>query len=116
MNRTFSGTRFLKLFQIISASSILIAVLALLASKYSLPVAFSSYERKQQYCYDKYWNVSMPTYASCFRREADYWSFWIQVEEKSPRILVAVLGINLLGFGLYRFLFPRSHRSLHAEA
>jgi len=108
MNRTFSEERLLRLIQIIAISSILVAILTVLVSKAYLPTVFNSYEKKQQYCYTKHWNIDYHhIYLSCFSEEKDHWLFWLRVEEESPKIVAVVLGVNLIGFGIYRFLFPK---------
>ncbi|MBI2621993.1 MAG: hypothetical protein HYW63_05120 [Candidatus Levybacteria bacterium] len=109
MNRTFSRERFLKLIQVIAiSSSIIVALIVLISKLYSSPV-FDNYASKIEYCKSK--DLNNYQYVSCYEKEKQKWLFWRKIEEESPRIAIIVLTVYMVGFGLYRFLFPKIQKN-----
>ncbi|MCL4354057.1 hypothetical protein M1349_01130 [Patescibacteria group bacterium] len=59
------------------------------------------------YCYSKYSDKYHYQISSCFEKERNNWQFLLMMDEKTPKVAITIIGINIIGFGIYRYLFPK---------
>ncbi len=111
MARHFSRIRFRKLIKNlllgITAISIFVAIFSQVYSG-----VYKIYEAKVKYCDEEYKDEYMYVKRECYNPEQKIYRIWLDVQDKSPKVAVATVVIDIVILGLYGYLFPKSKKNI----
>lgn len=107
MKRKFSAYRFTKLIKTLAIFLTLTSIFLTIFSQYYARITYERYEAKSDYCWENHKGEYVYKIAECSTQESQQKLFWQSISQTSPKILVTLIAVDLLGYGLYRYLFPK---------
>ena len=107
MNRKFSRGRLVKLFLTLSIFVVLTITFLSVFSQHYEVVTSRQYRAKSDDCWEKFASDYHYKIVECSETKRQLWLFWLNLSQITPKILVALVIVSLLGFGLYKYLFPK---------
>ena len=108
MSRRFSRSRLAKLFLTLAIFFTVAIIFLSVFSQYYVGVTRKQYRAKTDYCWEK--GGYAYKISECSDQEYEQWLLWLNISQITPKILATLVMISLLGFGVYKYLFPKVKR------